>query len=291
MYVGRFAPTPSGPLHFGSIVTAIGSYCDAKFNGGRWIIRIDDLDEERNVSGADRNILHTLECLGLYWDDQPIYQSQQKSYYADWRDVLKKKYDIYPCSCSRKTLREHSVIKGGDWIYSGHCKTHFSKQKPIRNHRLNLRQPCTITINDIGQGPITEDLCVTSGDFVVFKADGTPSYHLASVLDDYRLGISHVVRGRDLLRSSIRQAELQRVLGQLTPSFLHLPLVTNEKGQKLSKQNKAVPINLKVPQKVIINALKFLSQNPPSELSSASSEEILNWASEHWDRSVFQSKD
>ena len=185
MYVGRFAPTPSGPLHFGSIVTAIGSYCDAKFNGGRWIIRIDDLDEERNIDGADTDILRTLESLGLQWDTHPIYQSQQKKYYGEWRHALSKKDDVYPCSCSRKILREHSVFKDGDWIYSGHCKLHFTENQTIRNHRFNLRQPCTISINDIGQGLIAEDLCVTSGDFVVFKADGTPSYHLASVLDDH----------------------------------------------------------------------------------------------------------
>ncbi|HBZ17824.1 MAG TPA: tRNA glutamyl-Q(34) synthetase GluQRS [Betaproteobacteria bacterium] len=290
MYVGRFAPTPSGSLHFGSVVTAIGSYCDAKFNDGRWIIRIDDLDEERNIDGADTDILRTLESLGLHWDAQPIYQSRQKKYYGEWLHALSRKDDVYPCSCSRKTLREHSVFKDGDWIYSGHCKFHFTENQTIRNHRFNLRQPCTITINDIGQGLIAEDLYVTSGDFVVFKADGTPSYHLASVLDDHRLGITHVVRGRDLLRSSLRQAELQRALGQMTPSFLHLPLVKNEAGQKLSKQNKAGPINAKAPKKVLIDALRFLHQNLPPELLSSSIEEILIWASKHWDTSTINSR-
>ena len=130
MYVGRFAPTPSGPLHFGSIVTAIGSYCDAKFNGGRWIIRIDDLDEERNVSGADRNILHTLECLGLYWDDQPIYQSQQKSYYEDWRDVLKKNTTYIPAVAAGKRCANIPLLRVGTGFIAATVKLTSLNKSP-----------------------------------------------------------------------------------------------------------------------------------------------------------------
>ena len=282
MYVGRFAPTPSGPLHFGSLVTAVGSYCDARSKKGKWLIRLDDLDQERVVKGMHSNILDTLDSYALFWDDEPIYQSKQKRIYTQWRKKLIKELDIYPCVCSRQTIRKHSTLNGDEWIYSGYCKTHSSKDKPIRSYRIKLPTPCSVSINDLALGSITDDLCKSSGDFVLFKPDGTPSYHLASILDDHYLGITHVVRGEDLLLSSLKQAKLQKIIGLTNSNFLHLPIVRNKEGKKLSKQNKADPIKIALASSTLFNALTFLSQSPPSELQTQNPSDIMNWAVENW---------
>ena len=282
MYVGRFAPTPSGPLHFGSLVTAVGSYCDARSKKGKWLIRLDDLDQERVVKGMHSNILDTLDSYALFWDDEPIYQSKQKRIYTQWRKKLIKELDIYPCVCSRQTIRKHSTLNGDEWIYSGYCKTHSSKDKPIRSYRIKLPTPCSVSINDLALGSITDDLSKSSGDFVLFKPDGTPSYHLASILDDHYLGITHVVRGEDLLLSSLKQAKLQKIIGLTNSNFLHLPIVRNKEGKKLSKQNKADPIKIALASSTLFNALTFLSQSPPSELRTQNPSDIMNWAVENW---------
>lgn len=282
MYVGRFAPTPSGPLHFGSLVTAVGSYCDARSKKGKWLIRLDDLDQERVVKGAHSNILDTLDSYALFWDDEPIYQSKQKHIYTHWRKKLIKELDIYPCVCSRQTIRKHSTLNGDEWIYSGYCKTHSSKDKPIRSYRIKLPTPCSVSIDDLALGLITDDLCKSSGDFVLFKPDGTPSYHLASILDDHYSGITHVVRGEDLLLSSLKQAKLQKIIGLTNSKFLHLPIVRNKEGKKLSKQNKADPIKIALASSTLFNALTFLSQSPPSELRTQNPSDIMNWAVENW---------
>jgi glutamyl-Q tRNA(Asp) synthetase len=282
MYVGRFAPTPSGPLHFGSLVSAVGSYCDARSKKGKWLIRIDDLDQERVAKDAHSNILHTLDSYALFWDDEPVYQSGQKHLYAHWREKLMKELDIYPCVCSRQTLRNHSTLNDGEWIYSGYCKTHSSQDKLIRSYRINLPNPCLITIDDVALGLITDDLSKSSGDFALFKPDGTPSYQLASILDDHYSGITHVVRGEDLILSSLRQAKLQQIIGHKTAKFLHLPVVRNRQGQKLSKQNKADSIKIKFASSTLFNALTFLSQSPPSELQTQNPIDIMDWAVANW---------
>ena len=290
MYVGRFAPTPSGPLHFGSLVTAVGSYLDARSKNGKWLIRIDDLDQDRTVKGADSNILRMLDSYALYWDDRPIYQSKHKLMYDSWQHKLKKELDIYPCVCSRKAIREHSTPQGDELIYSGYCKTNSTKNKLIRSYRIDLRQPCTVSIDDAALGSITDDLSKSSGDFAVFKPDATVSYQLASVLDDHHTGITHIVRGEDLLLSSLRQRELQRILGHRTPKFLHLPLVKNKEGQKLSKQNKAESIKLELASSTLFNALTFLSQSPPIGLKNENPRDIISWAVENWKISNISSK-
>ncbi|MDC1311986.1 tRNA glutamyl-Q(34) synthetase GluQRS [Burkholderiales bacterium] len=282
MYVGRFAPTPSGPLHFGSIVTAVGSYCDAKSRNGKWIVRIDDLDQARTVRGADSDILYMLDSYALHWDGRAIYQSRQRYVYESWRHKLKEELDIYPCVCSRKKIREHSTLQNEEWIYSGYCKTHSTKNKIIRSYRINLRQGCTVAIDDAVLGSITDDLNKSSGDFVLFKPDGTVSQHLANVLDDHHSGITHIVRGEDLLLSSLRQSEIRRILGHNNPKFLHLPLVRNKAGQKLSKQNKAEPIKSELASSTLFDALTFLSQSPPIELQREKPSDIMIWAVGNW---------
>ena len=282
MYVGRFAPTPSGPLHFGSMVTAVGSFCDAKSQSGKWLIRIDDLDHERKVEGADTEIFRVLESFSPTWDDEPIYQSQQRQYYEDWLTEFGVKIDCYPCVCSRKVLRQRSIQVNEEWVYNGYCRTHPIINGTIRNYRIKLNNPSITSINDTALGSVSQDLHALYGDFVVFKSDGTPSYHLASVLDDHNAGVTDIVRGRDLLSSSLRQAAIQKILGYPTQNFLHIPLVRNEKGQKLSKQNKARPINTEHVTETLIKVLHFLSQDPPRELCDATSTEILSWAVHHW---------
>ena len=282
MYVGRFAPTPSGPLHFGSLVTAVGSYCDARSKKGKWVVRLDDLDQERNVKGADSLILNTLDSYSLHWDGEPIYQSKQRSLYDGWRHKFVTELDVYPCACSRKKIREHSAPIGDEWIYSGFCKTHTTKNKIIRSYRINLPQPCPVSIDDARLGLITDDLYKSSGDFVLFRPDGTLSYHLASIVDDYHCGINHVVRGEDLLLSSLRQAKIKNIMGQCNPKFLHLPLARNKEGQKLSKQNKAKSVDSNLASSTLFDALNFLSQEPPRELQTENTNDIMAWAVENW---------
>ena len=242
-YCGRFAPSPTGPLHFGSLVAAVGSYLDAKFNRGKWLVRIEDLDWQRTVPGAAKEILYTLEALGMEWDDTVVYQSQRTKIYQDALNELNQLGMIYPCTCSRKEIADSSILGLHGPIYPGTC---FKNRLPVKGaHSLRIHtHNHPILFYDILKGEYSQKLNSEVGDFVLRRADGIYAYQLAVVVDDAAQLISHVVRGADLLDSTPRQIFLQQSLGYYTPQYLHLPVVTNALGEKLSKQTHAAPINL-----------------------------------------------
>jgi glutamyl-Q tRNA(Asp) synthetase len=320
-YRGRFAPSPTGPLHFGSLVAAIGSYLDAKHHQGQWLVRIEDLDTPRTVKGAAKDILRTLEAFGLHWDEAVLYQSQRTDAYEEALLKLQSIGAVYPCTCTRKEIAD-SALHGIDGIiYPGTCrnKTHplpnppplgegmtaarasawrvrtntpfqpsslgkRSEPDPL-SHRGRVREgEGFIEFNDILQGPITQHLENEIGDFVVKRADGLFAYQLAVVVDDAFQRITHVVRGSDLLSSTPRQIYLQQLFGLVTPAYMHLPVAVNAKGEKLSKQTLAAPVDSHNVSSALWSALQFLHQEPPVELESSQRDEILDWATLHWSK-------
>lgn len=281
-YRGRFAPSPTGPLHFGSLVAAVGSYLDAKFNNGEWLVRIEDLDRQREVPGAASKILHTLERLGMEWDGDVIYQSQRCEIYQHALHTLDKQGLIYPCICSRKEIADSSIHGVSGPVYPGTCvETPVSLKNRV--HALRVRTSSDpIEFKDSLIGAYSQKLKDEIGDFVLRRADGIYAYQLAVVVDDAEQNITHVVRGVDLLDSTPRQIFLQRLLGYSTPSYLHLPIVTNAKGEKLSKQTNATAIDLSSALMQLISALRFLGQDPPAELIDGDIPSFWQWARKHW---------
>ncbi len=232
MYRGRFAPSPTGPLHFGSLVAATGSYLQAHKNAGEWIVRIEDVDTPRNIPGAADDILHTLDQYGFQWDGPVLYQHTRFSAYEQALETLRTQGLLFPCCCSRKEFGE---------IYPGTCRHGLASDRQARSWRLLVdNQPIEFT--DQRTGAYSEVLTSTVGDFVLKRADGLFTYQLAVVVDDAFQGITDVVRGADLLTSTCRQIYLQKALHLSTPRYLHLPLVVDPHGDKLSKQTKALPI-------------------------------------------------
>ncbi len=281
VYRGRFAPSPTGPLHFGSLVAAVGSYLEAKFNGGEWLVRIEDLDPPRVVSGASSEILTMLDRLGMEWDGEVIYQSRRKEIYQDALASLDQLGLIYPCFCSRKEIVDSSVVGISGSIYPGTCRNNA----PNRNKPGALRVKTnhnSIEFIDILNGSVCQRLRNDIGDFIIRRADGVYAYQLAVVVDDAAQNITHVVRGADLLDSTPRQIYLQQLLGFITPVYMHLPLVINNSGEKLSKQTKAVPIDLSNAQSQLVAALQFLGQAPPTELMTSTIPSFWQWAIENW---------
>jgi glutamyl-Q tRNA(Asp) synthetase len=272
-YRGRFAPAPSGPLHFGSIVTALGSYLQAKHRSGKWLLRIEDTDKPRNRPGAAENILHTLEALGLCWDEEVLVQSRRIPVYREILEQLIARDLVYPCICTR------SRTKG--MPYPGTCRTGTNSKR--KNRSLRLRTDSAIMgFADQIQGEFRQQLENEVGDFVLRRADGIIAYHLAAVVDDQFQEISEIVRGADLLDSTPRQIYLQKLLGYMTPAYCHLPVATNSKGMKISKQNHAPGIDHRNGPEVLFKALVFLGQQPVPELLAASVEEIIQWGIQHW---------
>jgi glutamyl-Q tRNA(Asp) synthetase len=258
--IGRFAPSPTGPLHFGSLVTAVASYLDARANGGQWLVRIEDVDKPRCVPGADADILHTLERFGLTWDGPVIYQSTRTDAYRDSLEKLRHAGFAYPCSCSRREI--------GDGIYPGTCRN--GPRDPRKPHAWRVRVDAVVIR---GQNLATE-----VGDFVVLRADGCFAYQLAVVVDDAAQGVTDVVRGADLLDSTPRQIWLQRLLGFPQPRYMHVPVAVDAQGEKLSKQTLAPPIDTERAGEYLRSVLRFLGQaEPPPGV------EILPWAIAHWD--------
>jgi len=282
MYVGRFAPTPSGPLHIGSITTAIASFCDAKKNSGKWLIRFDDLDQQRSKVAFASDILRTLESFSLIWDDTPSYQSKNNSLYSEWLSSPAILQNTYFCECSRKTIKDKTPDFTDEPVYLGSCRDKNINPKNAHNIRFKLQNSQVISINDLILGEVTENLSATSGDFVIAKPTGYVTYHLASVIDDHSHGVTHIIRGYDLLRSSLRQVLLQQNLRLTLPAYAHLPLVKNSLGQKLSKQNKAEPVDVRLKSLIFFEALNFLGQNPPAHLKNDDVESIKNWAIANW---------
>ncbi len=273
-YIGRFAPTPSGPLHFGSIVAALASYLDARHNGGKWLLRIEDIDTPRVRAGADRKIIDTLEILGLEWDGDIVYQSDRLEYYRQALAALAKADLLYRCFCPRKITRGKP--------YPGTCRMRTVQQE--KPHSLRVKTPDRpITFDDAIQARQTGRLDDMTGDFILRRSDGLIAYNLAVVIDDAAQDITHIVRGADLLDTTINQVYLQSVLRLPSPAYAHHPVVVDAKRKKVSKQDGATDVLAGVsPETVLLRALRFLGQAPDPELAQAGKREILDWAIHHW---------
>ncbi len=283
-YCGRFAPTPSGPLHFGSMIAAIASFCDARARGGNWHVRIDDLDAPRVMAGVSDDILRTLEAFSLKWDGRPLYQSANKQAYHCALHLLRAKERVFPCACSRKEVRETGAPGPEGPVYSGACRKGIPRGRRARSLRLLVDNDMVTDFNDGLQGNIRQDLMAEVGDFVVYRSDGAFTYHLACVVDDALLGVTDIVRGADLVDSTPRQIFLQRLLGVPTPRYLHLPVAINSDGEKLSKQTRAAPVDPSRAAGTIYAVLRSLGQKPPTELARWPSETALDWAIRAWRR-------
>ncbi len=278
-YRGRFAPSPTGPLHFGSLVSALASYLDAKASQGEWLVRIEDIDPPREQAGAAKLILKALEYYGLHWDQPIIYQSSRHTIYQDYIEYLRKQQQAYPCTCSRKEL---SIFHGQ---YPGTCRN--QRTLPASPFAIRLKTESTpVNFIDKIQGAQSFNLEEEGGDFIIKRKDGLFAYQLAVVIDDTLQGITHILRGSDLLDSTPRQYYLQSVLGFSHPSYAHIPVIVASDGKKLSKQNLATPLPLEHPQPVLIRALHALNQSPPPELIGAKVSEIIAWATRHWDSRI-----
>lgn len=282
MYTGRFAPTPSGPLHFGSLIAALASFLDARAHGGRWLVRIEDLDPPRCRPGAADTILRQLEAHGLEWDGEVVHQSSRTEAYREALEALRRLGLAYPCTCSRTEIRAQSSRMGREGpIYPGTCR--MRPRIPGRQHAVRLdTRGAVIDFTDRLYGPIRQDIENELGDFVIWRVEDIASYHLAVVVDDTWQGVTFVVRGADLLDSTPRQILLQRLLGLAEPRYLHLPLALAANGQKLSKQNLAPALALETSARELVRALHFLGQSPEPELAGARPEEIVAWAIPRW---------
>ena len=273
-YIGRFAPSPTGPLHFGSLVTALASFLDARANKGKWLVRIEDIDPPREQPGADKLILETLETHGLEWDSSVLYQSSRLAAYEDIIDFLFDQGQVYCCDCSRQQLKNHP-------IYPGTCRHRRLKRRDNFAVRIMV-PPQRIQFDDEIQGVQAQQMEQEVGDFVVFRRDGLVAYQLAVATDDAFQHISKVVRGQDLLSSTSRQCYLFKTLSINPPEYAHVPIITNIQGQKLSKQNLAQPLNPRDRLSNLYTALSVLGQRPPKELIEADLASILNWGINHW---------
>ena len=281
-YRGRFAPSPTGPLHFGSLVAAVGSYLEAKSRGGAWLVRMEDLDPPREQPGAADAILRTLEACGMAWDGNIMYQSQRSEAYRAALARLEAQGLVYVCGCSRREIADSGLGPDGALIYPGTCRNGLAPGKTPRATRVRVDHE-TIEFEDAVQGKIRQDLAAEVGDFVLLRADGLYAYQLAVVVDDAEQGITDVVRGADLLDSTPRQIYLQRLLGLPTPRYLHLPAAVNAAGEKLSKQTRAAPVDERDPVPVLAQVMDFLGQAPPAQLRRAPLAEFWRWALAHWD--------
>ncbi len=280
-YIGRFAPSPTGPLHFGSLVTALGSWLDARAAGGRWLVRMEDLDGPRCVPGAAVTILRQLENYGLHWDNEVLAQSSRDAAYALALQQLREADAIYPCCCTRSQLAESPRNAAGEILYPGTCRGGLGDGGPAIAWRL--KAPASlVTFSDRVFGSLAQSVSADVGDFVVKRADGLFAYQLAVVVDDAHQHITHIVRGADLLWNTPRQIVLQSLLGLPTPRYAHMPLVTNALGQKLSKQTLAPALPGHAISRVLSEALTALGHPPPVILRGAPPAELLEWAVAHW---------
>jgi glutamyl-Q tRNA(Asp) synthetase len=280
-YVGRFAPSPTGSLHFGSLVAALGSCLEARQHGGRWLLRMEDVDQPRCSEAAAADILRALERLGFSWDGQIVVQSQRTAHYQQALELLKANNLAYACGCSRKEIGDSVIAIDGAARYPGTCRAGLPVGKFARAWRLKVADAET-AFDDGVQGRVVQNLFRDVGDFVLSRADGYFAYQLAVVVDDAEQGITHVVRGADLLDSTPRQICLQHCLNLPMPNYMHLPVALNGRGEKLSKQTGAQPIDPQRPTQAIAAALDFLGQRPPPDLATASLADAWRWAREHW---------
>jgi len=281
-YRGRFAPSPTGPLHFGSLVAAAGSYLDARSRSGEWLVRIDDLDSPRVMPGAADDILQTLEACGMEWDEPVAFQSARREAYRQALDRLLERGLAYLCSCSRREIADSALPGLEGYVYPGTCRSGLAEGRPARAWRVRT-EGVTIGFDDDVQGRVEQDLERDCGDFVLHRADGVYAYQLAAAVDDAAQNITHVVRGADLLVSTPRQIHLQRLLGLPTPRYAHLPVAVNAQGEKLSKQTYAAPIDRGNPLAALSAVLKFLRLGPPPGAISEGTGGLWGWAISNWD--------
>ncbi len=274
--LSRFAPSPTGPLHSGSLLAAVGSYLDARANGARWLVRIEDLDTPRVVPGCADAMLRTLEAFGFEWDGEVLFQSTRRAAYAEAIATLTNAGRTFACSCSRKDLAGVDEEAQG---YPGTCRSGPTKAGPTAL-RFHVRER-PIHFDDLYLGPQLFDLA-QSGDVVVQRRDGIASYQLAVVVDDAFQGVTRVVRGADLLSSTPWQIDLLDALALPVPIYGHLPLLLEPDGTKLSKTRNATPIDPAAAPKLLISTLTYLSQAPPPDLADSSIKDVWNWAVAHW---------
>jgi glutamyl-Q tRNA(Asp) synthetase len=275
-YRGRFAPSPTGPLHFGSLVAAVASYCQARVHQGQWLLRIEDIDTPREVPGASDAIIRTLEKFGFQWHGPISYQSQHSEYYLEALERLEESGQLYPCACSRKEIAQLNKLG----VYPGTCREGLPTGRHARSWRIRTHQQ--IQFHDAIQGPQQYDMQQAIGDFVLKRADGLFAYQLAVGIDDTRQGISQVVRGVDLLDSTPRQIYIQQQLGLSSPDYAHHPIVVDETGEKLSKQKLAPALKEREISQQLYRALACLGQRPPAELRGVEPATLWDWASAHW---------
>ncbi|WP_322091766.1 tRNA glutamyl-Q(34) synthetase GluQRS [Paraburkholderia bannensis] len=293
-YRGRFAPSPTGPLHFGSLVSALASWLDARAHDGAWLVRVEDIDGPRTVPGAAQDILATLERFGFHADEPPVWQSARIGLYREALDALIASGHVYPCGCTRKEIADsqlHAHRRNTTLIYPGTCRDGLHG-KTARAWRLRVPDelphtaqgadnPALIRFDDRWQGPQQQDLANEVGDFVLLRADGQWAYQLAVVVDDAAQDITHIVRGADLLDSTARQIWLQQCLNVPTPTYLHVPVVTNAEGEKLSKQTGAQALDASRPLEGLLGAAKHLGlelgDSTPASLEAFQADAIEAW--------------
>lgn len=283
-YVGRFAPSPTGPLHFGSLIAAVASFLEARKHDGRWLVRVEDIDPPRAQAGATDLILRALEAYGFEWDGPITYQSQSRAQHDDALEQLLNTNSAYRCGCSRRDLDDEPVGSLGS-IYPGTCRNGSSAANTALRVRTTDEK---LEFCDFLQGRQVHHLESESGDFIVLRKDGLVAYQLAVVVDDYLQGITDIVRGIDLMGSTPRQIWLQGLLGYPTPSYAHIPVAVNDKDQKLSKSHGAAAISSTEIGQTLHSALKTLQQRPPEGLRDGSVGEIWSWARESWDMATLK---
>lgn len=275
---GRFAPSPTGPLHFGSLVAALGSFLEARQRGGQWLVRMEDVDVPRCKPEHADAILHLLDACGFAWDGPVVVQSTRSARYAEVLEQLKSHGQVYPCGCTRAELADAPLGIDGAAVYPGTCRNGLPSGKRARAWRLRVAG--TREFDDLVQGPQRQDLPREVGDCVLLRADGYFAYQLAVVVDDADQGIDHIVRGADLIHSTARQIYLQRLLGLPTPLYAHLPVAVDTAGQKLSKQTRAAPVDARNPWPALQFAAVFLGlPDPQCRLAGT---DFWAWAHENW---------
>lgn len=286
---GRFAPSPTGPLHFGSLVAAVASFLDARSRGGEWLVRIEDLDRPREMPGAADGILRTLEACALHWDGTVVYQSRREALYGAALDRLQRAGLLYACGCTRREVADSALSGIEGPVYPGTCRAGLAPGRTARAWRVRASAEA-IEFTDELQGPQRQSIEQEVGDFVLKRADGCYAYQLAVVVDDAEQRMTRIVRGADLLHSTARQIHLQRALGLDTPAYMHVPVAINAAGEKLSKQTFARPVDAAAIGATLVAVLDFLGQRPPALLRNAGAEEIMRWAIAHWSQAAMPSK-
>jgi len=280
-YRGRFAPSPTGPLHFGSLVAAVASYLDAKSCGGEWLVRIEDLDPPRVVRGAADDILRTLEACGMGWDGQIVYQSRRADAYHAALHRLRRHRVVYACACSRREIADSALAGIEGPVYPGTCRGGIDTGKAAHALRIDTRG-VSIAFDDAVQDQVRQNLETGVGDFVLYRAGRMFAYQLAVVVDDAEQAITDVVRGADLLHSTPRQIYLQQLLGYTTPRYAHIPVAVNAAGEKLGKQTSAPAVDIAAPLPALLAALRFLGQDPPRGIAAATPAALWDWAVANW---------